>query len=168
MAGILDFSQYIGGADNIEIEQIFPSSQRTVSYNFGTDITGWTFHVDYQPVVANSIAFDRATGAPNFAGTQIIGYFPSGVISTATNVNVLNTATGLVAVTFPANLYTGPVLPDARSHNPIVVIGVTWTDGSTPAVIETHRWAFIQAWEPGINPGDPVLSEDYTSITVGF
>lgn len=168
MAGILDFSQYIGGADNIEIEQIFPSSQRTVTYNFGVDITGWTFHVDYQPVVADTIAFDRNTGAPNFASTKIIGYFDSGVINTSTNVNVVNTATGLIAVTFPANLYTGPILPDARSHTPIVVIGVTWTDANTPAVIETHRWAFIQSWEPGVNPGDPVLDAGYTSITVGF
>jgi hypothetical protein len=167
MAGLLDFSQYIGGADNLQTEQAFPSTQRTVVYNFGTDITGWTFALDYQTVVVDAIAYDRNTGAPNFASSKIIGTFPSGNITTSTYVNVIDASSGTVAVTFPGGLYDGPVIPDARSHNPITIIGITWTDDSTPPQINTHRWAMILSYEPGVTPGDPVLADNYTSITIG-
>jgi len=167
MAGLLDFSQYIGGSDNLQTEAAFPSTQRTVVYNFGQSIAGWTFFLDHQTVVADQIAYDRNTGAPNFASSQIIGYFNSGNINTATNVQVVSTASGTVKITFPGNLYTGPILPDARKHNPITVIGVTWTDNATPPTRNTHRWAFIQAWEPGVSPGDPVLDAGYTAVIVG-
>jgi hypothetical protein len=167
MAGILDFSQYIGGSDNIQTEQVFPSTQKTLVYNFGQDLTDWSFYLDYQTVVADTITFDRNSGAPNFSTSKIIGYFPGGVISTGTNVRVLNTATGQVAITFPGGLYTGPILPDARSHTPITVVGVTWTDNGSPVQINTHRWAFIQSWEPGVEPGDPILDNSFTAISVG-
>ena len=67
MAGVLNFQQYIGGPDQIKIEQIFPSNQKTFLYNFDQDITGWTFAVDYQTLVVDSIAFNRNTGQPNFS-----------------------------------------------------------------------------------------------------
>jgi hypothetical protein len=167
MAGLLDFSQYIGGADNLQTEQAFPSTQRTVVYNFGQSIQGWTFYLDYQTVVADQVAYDRNTGVPNFANSKIIGFFDSGVVNTATNVRVVSTSSGTVAVTFPGGLYTGPILPDARSHNPITIVGITWTDANTPPQVNTHRWAFIQAWEPGVVPGDPTLDQDYTAVIVG-
>ena len=163
----LDFSQYIGGADNIQVEIAFPSTQKTVVYDFGQNITGWTFMLDYQTVVADTIAYNNVTGAPNFSGTKLIGTFPKGTISTGTYVTVLNASSGTVAVTIPGNLYTGPVIPDARSHTPITVVGVTWTDASTPPQINTHRWALLQSWEPGVTPGDPVLEGTYTPIIVG-
>lgn len=167
MAGVLNFSNYIGGADNLQIEQTFPSNQRTVAYNFGQNITGWNFHLDYQTIVADAVSFDRTTGEPNFSNSKIIGSFPSGVITTATYVNVIDATSGIVSFTFPKNLYTGPILPDARSHNPITIVGITWTDTATPTNSDTHRWAFIQSWEPGVNPGDPVLDNTYVPITVG-
>ena len=167
MASLLDFSQFIGGSDDIQVEISFPSSQRTVVYDFGQSILGWTFLLDHQTVVADTIAYDRNTGAPNFASTKLIGTFASGTISTATNVQVLNASSGTVAVTIPANLYTGPIIPDARSHTPITVVGFTWASTSTPAQISTHRWGLLQSWEPGVTPGDPVLNANYTPITVG-
>ena len=45
-SGVLSFADYVGGADQLIIEQAFPSTQRSVVYNFGTDITGWTFSAD--------------------------------------------------------------------------------------------------------------------------
>lgn len=163
----LDFSQYIGGADNVQVEIAFPSTQKTVVYQFGQNISGWTFHLDYQTVVADTISYNVQTGAPNFSGTSLIGTFPSGTITTATYVTVLDAITGTVAITIPGGLYTGPIIPDARSHTPITVVGVTWTDNSTPPQVNTHRWAILQSWEPGVTSGDPVLQEDYTPVVVG-
>lgn len=167
-AGVLNFAQYLGGADNIQIEQIFPSTQRTLQYNFATNITGWSFHLDHQTIVVDTVSFDRNTGQPNFANSNVIGYFPSGVISTATYVSVSSVSTGIVNITIPGNLYTGPVLPDARANVPITIVGVTWRDNSSPQQINTHRWAFLLAWEPGVTPGDPTdsVSPLYTPIVV--
>lgn len=167
MAGVLNFANYIGGADNIEIEQIFPSTQKTFVYNFNTDITGWTFHLDQQTIVVDAMAFDRTSGEPNFANSNVIGYFPKTNITTSTYVSVVNASSGTVAITFPGNMYSGPVLPDARKHNPITVVGVSWSNNSSPVNIDTHRWAFIQSWEPGVTPGDPVLDGSYTAINLG-
>ena len=168
-AGVLNFAQYLGGADNIQIEQIFPSTQRTLNYNFSTNITSWTFNIDHQTIVVDTVAFDRNTGQPNFANSSVIGYFAKGVVTTSSFVSVTNAASGLVNITIPGNLYSGPVLPDARANVPITIVGVTWTNNSSPVQINTHRWAFIQCWEPGVTPGDPTLSTSplYTAITVG-
>jgi hypothetical protein len=164
MAGVLSFSQYLGGPDNINIEQIFPSTQRTLNYNYGRSIAGWTFNVDHQTIVVDAVAFDRNTGSPNFANSTVIGYFPVGVVSTASYVTVTSEANGLVNITIPGSLYSGPILPDARKNVPITIVGVTWTDASSPVQINTHRWAFIQSYEPGITPGDPALAPSFTSI----
>jgi hypothetical protein len=164
MAGVLTFSQFLGGPDNINIEQIFPSTQRTLNYNYGTNIAGWTFNVDYQTIVVDTVSFERNTGAPNFANSTVIGCFPQGQVSTSSYVTVTNTGSGLVNITIPGNLYSGPILPDARKNVPITVVGVTWTDNASPKQINTHRWAYIQNFEPGVTPGDPALSPSYTAI----
>jgi hypothetical protein len=168
-SGVLNFAQYLGGADNIQIEQIFPSTQRTLNYNYSRNISGWTFHVDQQTIVVDTVTFDRNTGQPNFANSNVIGYFTATVISTSSFVSVTNTTTGLVNITIPTNLYAGPILPDARANVPITIVGVTWRDSSTPVQINTHRWAFIQCWEPQVTPGDPTLSTNplFYTITVG-
>ena len=165
MPGVLTFSQYLGGPDNINIEQIFPSTQRTLNYNFARNITGWTFTIEQQTIVVDTVSFDRNTGAPNFANSTVIGFFPDSVISSATYVTNRNNAAGTVDITIPTNLYTGPILPDARKNVPITIVSVTWTDASSPAQINTHRWAFIQCYEPGVNPGDPTLDANYTTIS---
>lgn len=167
MAGVLNFSNYLGGADNVQIEQVFPSDQKTYVYNFGTDITGWTFTLGHQTVIADTMAFDRITGEPNFAGTRIIGSFPAGTIDPTTYITINNTASGIVSITIPGGIYTHSILPDARTHNPITIVGVTWTMPSIPPQVSTHRWAFIQSWEPGVNPGDPVLDEAYIPVAIG-
>jgi hypothetical protein len=164
MAGVLNFANYIGGADNIQIEQIFPSTQRTMVYNYGQNITDWRFNVDSQTIVVDTMAFDRNTGEPNFAASTVIGVFPKTQISTATNVNVISASSGTVGITFPGGLYSGPVLPDARKNVPITIVGVTWSTGDLLPQVNTHRWAFIQSWEPGVTAGDPTTMTNYTSI----
>lgn len=164
MAGILSFDQYIGGADQIKVEQVFPKNQKTYVYNFNQDITGWTFELDQQTLVVDTVQFNRNTGQPNFSNSTVIGYFPKAEITG--NVSVSNASTGLVNVTFPANMYTGPIIPDARQNVPITVVALTWTDAQTPVQINTHRWALVQCWEPDVTPGDPVDSTNplYTAL----
>lgn len=166
-AGVLNFAQYLGGPDNVQIEQIFPSTQRILNYNFARNIAGWSFYLDHQTIVVDTVSFNRSTGEPNFANSNVTGYFASGTITTGTYVSVTNAASGLVNITIPGALYSGPILPDARQNVPITVVGVTWTDTSTPAQVNTHRWAFLQAWEPGVTPGDPTLAGGFTAITLG-
>jgi len=167
MAGILNFQQYIGGPDAIQVEQVFPSTQKTLVYNFGQDITGWTFSADYQTIVVDTVAFNRNTGQPNFSTSSVIGSFTRATITGSSAPTVISASAGTVKVILPANMYTGPVIPDARQNVPITVVGVTWSDASTPAQINTHRWALIQCWEPGVTIGDPVLATGYTAITLG-
>ena len=167
MASLLDFSQFLGGQDNIQTEVSFPSSQRTVVYNFGQNITNWAFKLDHQTVVVDTITYDRNTGAPNFSSSKIIGTFQGGVVNTSTYISVLSASSGTVSVTLPANVYTGPIIPDARSHTPITIFGFTWTTNSSPAQVDTHRWALLQSFEPGVTPGDPTLDAGYTAVTIG-
>jgi hypothetical protein len=162
MAGILT----IGGPDQVKIEQIFPSTQKTFSYNFGQNITGWTFLVDYHTIVIDTIYFDRS-GVPSFDNSIVIGYFPKVTVTSPYLPAVVNASTGAVTIFIPGGMYTGPIIPDARQDVPVTVVGVTWTDNNTPAQINTHRWAFIQNWEPGVTVGDPKLEATFVSITLG-
>lgn len=167
MAGILDFQNYIGGPDSVQVEQVFPSSQKTLVYNFNTDITGWTFTSDYQTLVVDTIAFNRSTGKPNFANSTVIGSFAKVDTQPPFAPEVVNPLLGTVKVHLPANMYDGPIIPDARQNVPITVFSLTWSDNQTPAQINTHRWALVQCYEPGVEIGDPVLAIGYTPIVLG-
>lgn len=164
MAGVLTLGQWLGGPDNVKVESTFPSSSKTYAYNFARNITGWTFHLDYQTVVVDTITYDRNTGEPNFASSAVIGSFPTGVVSTATNIQVMNTSTGLVNVTHPSGLYSGSIYPDARSNVPLLVMSLTWNDNSTPVQSNTHRIAKILSWEPGVPVGTPTTSTGYVAV----
>lgn len=166
MPGVLSFDQYIGGADQVKVEQVFPKNQKTLIYDFNQDITGWTFELDQQTLVVDTVTFQRSTGQPNFTDSTVIGYFPKAEISGNTYVTVTDAVNGLVNVTFPSNMYTGPIIPDARKNVPITVVALTWTDAQTPAQVNTHRWALVQCWEPDVTPGDPTTSTNplYTAL----
>lgn len=167
MAGVLQFSEYLGGPDNITIEQIFPSNKRTYQYNFGKDITGWTFEIDYQTLVVDPVSYDRFSGEPNFSNSRVIGSFAKQEVTIDSGVvNVTDALLGKVNITMPSNLYTGPIIPDARSRVPITVVGVTWTTATTPTEKFTHRWAFLMSWEPDVTIGDPTTAAGYTALTV--
>jgi hypothetical protein len=165
MAGILNFDQYLGGADQLKIKQVFPNDQTTLRYSYAQDITGWAFDLQAQTLVVDKVAFNRNSGQPNFSDSTVIGSFAN-VNITSGNVTVANTAIGTVNVTLPKNLYRGPIIPDARKNVPITVVSLTWTDAATPAEVRTHRWALVQSWEPGVTPGDPILSTNplYTAL----
>lgn len=163
MAGVLTLGQWLGGPDSVKCESTFPSSSKTYAYNFKRNVSGWTFKLDYQTVVVDSITYTR-DGEPNFADSRVIGYFPQGTVNTSTYIQVVNAFTGLVNVTHPSGLYTGPILPDARNNNPLLVMGFTWTDTQNPPQSNTHRIAKILAWEPEVAPGSPTSGAGYVSI----
>lgn len=165
MAGVLTLSQWLGGPDDVKVESTFPSTTKTLAYNFGQNITGWDFKLDYQTVIVNSIAYDR-DGSPNFSNSTVIGSYPYGTVSTATYIKVMNTSTGIVNVTHPANLYSGPIVPDARANVPLQVMSLTWTDNGTPKQSNSHRIASILAWEPQVTVGDPTTTTFYSTLTV--
>lgn len=167
MAGVLTLGQWLGGPDNVKVESTFPSSQRTYNYNFNQSVSGWTFKVDYQTVVVDSIAYDRS-GEPNFTNSRVVGYFPSGTISTSTYVSVTSTPGGLVSITHPAGLYADAngILPDSRQNVPLLVMSLNWTQPTTPPQTNIHRIAKILAWEPGVLPVDPttLTTTNYVSL----
>ena len=167
MAGVLNFQQYIGGPDDIKCEQVFPSSQRTLLYNFNTDITGWTITADQQTIVVDTVAFNRHTGQPNFSNSNVIGSFAKAEITGNVAPTILNASIGTVRVVLPSGMYTGPIVPDARANVPITVVSITWTDAESPANTNTHRWALIQCWEPDVTVGDPTAAAGYTALTLG-
>lgn len=167
MAGILNFQQYVGGPDSVKVEQIFPSNQRSLVYNYATDVTGWTFSVDHQTLVVDTVAFNRNTGAPNFSNSTVIGSFAKVDLTGDNAPTIIDAAAGTVKIVMPANMYTGPIIPDARQNVPITVVAVTWSDDQTPANISTHRWALVQAWEPDVVVGDPITDAGYTALTLG-
>ena len=165
MSGVLTFAQYVGGPDEVVVESIFPSNQKTLIYNFNTDITGWTFSADYQTIVVDQVTFSR-NGQPNFSGSTVIGTFPKQEISGQYVPSVINAVNGTVKVHYPANMYSGPIIPDARKNVPITVFSLTWSDANTPPQTVSHRFAFVQCWEPDVVPGDPTLESNYTAIGV--
>ena len=166
MSGVLSFAAYLGGPDNIQVEQIFPSTKRTYQYDFNQNITGWTWAMDAQTLVVNPVTYDR-NGVPNFSSSLVIGYFAKQEITTDSAViNVVDAATGRVNITIPANLYTGAIIPDARKNVPITIVGITWTTAETPTQTNSHRWAFIQCYEPDVDIGNPILSSGYTALTI--
>ena len=161
---VLSFKAYLGGGDNVQVIEMFPTTQKTFNYNFGVDITNYTFEADYQTLVVDTVTYDRTTGDPNFTSSTVIGYFPKAEIG-AGNINVVSAASGTVDLTIPAQRYTGNIVPDARTNVPITVVGFTWTDtGPSPSVVESHRWAIIERYEPDTPIGDVILSPGYTAI----
>lgn len=173
MPGVLNFQQYIGGPDSVQVENIFPSNQRTLIYTYKdsagdpVDLTGWTFAADYQTIVVDKISFNRSTNKPNFADSSVIGSFAKVEVSGATAPAVLVAANGTVKVHLPAGMYAGPIIPDARQNVPITVFSLTWTDNSTVNQINSQRWALVNCWEPDVAVGDPTLAAGYTAITLG-
>jgi len=161
---LLDFKAYLGGADNVQTVEAFPSTAQTYRYDFGGNIASYSFEVSTQTIVVDTLAYDRATGDPNFTDSIVVGYFANAEVG-ASNVNVVNPTLGTVDITIPENLYTGNIVPDARANVPINVVSVKWTDGSvTPNTTQSHRWARIMRWEPDVTPGNPRDEAGFISL----
>ena len=165
---LLSFANYLGQANNVQIVESFPSNSPTYTYTFPEDITNYTFELDAQTIVVDQLSYDRTTGDPNFTDSLVIGSFANTDVG-AGNVTARDNAAGTVNITIPPFLYTGPILPDARANVPITVFRVKWTDtGSTPNVVDQHRWGIIQRYTPGDSTlGSPRLDANFIPVGTG-
>jgi hypothetical protein len=163
---LLSFKNYIGGADNVQVEEVFKDTAKTFVYDYGVDINNYNFELSYQTIVVDSLTYDRQTSLPSFTDSTVIGSFANAEIG-AGNVNLVDASIGTVAITIPGGLYAGNVIPDSRGETPITVVSVKWTDtGVTPNTTEEHRWALIQRYSPDRGIGKPSESAGYTALTL--
>lgn len=162
---LLDFKAYIGGADNVQVIEMFPSTQRTFTYDYGANVSAYTFEADYQTIVVDTLTYDRTTGDPNFTESTVVGYFANAEIGAA-NIVTTDAATGIIKFTIPSQRYTGNIIPDARSNVAVTVVGFKWTDGgTTPTTTDSHRWAIIERYEPDVTPGNPRNEAGFIAIS---
>lgn len=167
MGRLLDFSQYLGGPDDVEVIEMFPRQQKKFQYNFGANVSTYTFSADKQTIVLDQVAYDRDTGNINFTETTVIGYFDNTGNIANTNIDTSIASTGIVTFTIPENRYTGTILPNARENVVMTVVGFQWQDASVPPRKELHRWAIVERWEPGVTIGDPTLDSSFVKLGSG-
>jgi len=169
---LLTFSQYLGGADNVKVIEMFPSTSKTFKYSFGADVSTWTFSSSYQSLLLDKVTYDRITGEPNFTDTNILGYWPERSINLpglpqmggrpSPDVVIDNVIGGSVFFNIAPNRYTGQLFPNARENIVMTVVGFTW-EMANPEIgvdptTESHRWGVIERYMPGDHtPGDPAL-----------
>jgi hypothetical protein len=161
---VLSFSNYLQGADNVQVIELFPSSQPTYTYDFNASIAAYTFEADYQTIIIDQMTYNTTNGEPNFTLSTVLGSYANADVGAA-NINVIDASAGTVALTIPKNRYTGNITPDARTNVPITILSFRWTDtGTTPNTTDSHRWAIIERYEPNVVIGNPTLGAGYTVI----
>ncbi len=165
---LLDFKSYIGGADNVVVQEMFPGDQQTFSYDFGSiNLTNYTFTADYQSLLLSTVAYDRVTGDVNFADTTVNGYFTNTANIPASFIDRSSQASGVIAFTIPADRYTGSVLPNARTNVVATIVSFEWeTDDATPQK-QRHRYCILERFDPTVGkvPGDPANEANFISLT---
>tara|TARA_R110000803_G_scaffold41054_3_gene88435 strand:- start:992 stop:1522 length:531 start_codon:yes stop_codon:yes gene_type:complete len=161
MSRLLDFKQFIGGADNVIVQEMLQEQQRTYTYNFDTNVTGWTYTANYSVIVLDVLTYDRATGLPNFESSNVIGYLgnTSTTINSATNIVVTDAVAGTVNFTIPSNRYSGWIYPDARANVVMSVVEFAWTNTTTtPTTTDSHRYGIIERYTADAVPGNPTTT----------
>lgn len=164
---LLSFSQYLGGADNVQVIEMFPDDQQTFTYDFNVNVSSWTFTADYQSILLDEIAFDRQTSLPNFADTTVSGYFDNYAnVDAGTYIDTTNAVNGIVDFTIPEQRYTGNVLPNARQNVVATVLAFEWQTDDTPPQKQRHRWCILERFDPQStsSPGDPSEQADFVSL----
>ena len=172
---VLDFKQAIGGSDQVINLEMLPEQTRSFKYNFGQDVSSYTFALDYMAVVVDTLTYVQANGAPNYASTNVIGYLANidgaGNTTVTANASVYidtaDAANGTVIVTIPANRVqtAGFIKPNARTNVVITVAEFSWNDNavSNPAV-DSHRYSIVERFSPNATPGDPTDNDNPASF----
>lgn len=166
---LLDFSQYTGGADNVKVIEMFPKDQKSFTYNFGSNVSTYTFSADYQSILLDSVTYDRTTGQPNFTDTKVLGYFTNTANVDPSYFNTTSANSGVVVFTIPADRYTGNVVPNARENVVATVLSFQWEIPGTPVQRDRHRWCILERFDPTVGkvPADPALETNYVPLGVG-
>jgi len=165
---LLSFSQYLGGADNVKVEEFFPDDQKTYTYNFNNaDVSGYTFSADYQSLLLDTVTYNNITGEPNFTDSTVSGYFTNTANVSGSNIDVTSAGSGLVALTIPSDRYTGNVLPNARANVVCTVLSFQWETDDVPPQKQRHRYAILERFDPKVGkvPGDPADETTFVSLT---
>ena len=169
MAGrVLSFKDYIGGADNVQVVEMLPKQSKKYQYDYGTDVSSYTFDVDYSTVVLDTVTYDRTTGEPNFSDTSVIGYLgnTSYTVNVGTYVSNVSASSGTIDFTIPPDRYTGWIYPDARTNVVMTIMEFAWTDTSlTPNTTDSHRWAIIERYTADVVAGDPTSANNTVTFT---
>jgi hypothetical protein len=142
----------------VQVLEVFPRTQKAFTYDFGDDVSGYTFTADYQSILLDTVTYDRVTGDPNLADTTVAGYFDNAAnVNAGTYINTTDAATGGIVLTIPQNRYTGNILPNARTDVVATVVSFQWTTDDSPPQQDMHRWVLFERWDPtvGANPGSP-------------
>jgi hypothetical protein len=152
MSGVFDYQRYLDLLVTSEdIRHVFPRDQPKYTWswnNSGAD--GWSLLISWETLVVDQVRFD-VNRKPNFTGSKVIGYF------TGTNL----TTSSSTSTVFPANMYTGKILPASEVNIPITTVNLQWSKGTENF---QKQLLLIQNWEPGSPIGDPTLDDNFIPI----
>lgn len=163
----LDFKSYLGGANNVLFLEAFPRTQKTYTYNYGDDVSAYSFTADYQSLLLNSVTYNNITGEPNLTDTTVSGYFTNTANITAnTYINTTDAANGVIQFTIPENRYTGNILPSTRANVVCTVVSFQWETNDTPVQKDQHRFCILERYDPQVGkvPGDPADEATFVSL----
>lgn len=154
MARVLDFKQYLGGADQVITLEAFPRDRKVYTYHFDVDISQYVFSGDYQSLLLDRVTYDRNTGEPNFTDTRVLGNFDN--YSTIPSANFDTSVPSKCTFVIPEERYTGKIYPNARDFVIATVVSFEWSKSSNSLdPIFTHRYVILERWEAGVDIGDP-------------
>jgi hypothetical protein len=148
---LLSFKDYIGGADNVITLEMFPNDQRSFVYDYDKNVSGYNFSADYQSIVLDTVTYDRVTGDPNFADTNVIGYFENTANISGSYIDESTASAGTITFTIPENRYTGNITPNARTNVVATVVSFEWETDDSPNTQKTrHRWLILERFDPRV------------------
>lgn len=163
----LDFKSYLGGASNVLFLEAFPRTQKTYTYNYDADVSGYTFTADYQSVLLSNVTYNNITGEPNLTSTEVTGYFTNTANVSASLIDTASAATGIVNFTIPENRYTGNILPSTRANVVCTIVSFQWDTDDTPVQKDSHRYCILERFDPQVGkvPGDPADEVTFVALT---
>jgi len=171
---VLDAKQFLGGADNVINIELLPEQTQSFTYSFGANVSAYSFNADFSCVNVDLLTYNVADGAPNYASSNVTGYFANIDGSGGSKVSVANAYidtsdvnNGNVTFTIPPNRYpaSGFITPNARTNIVLTIAEFTWSDGSTPARVDSHRYAIVERFSPDRLPGDPTANTNPANFT---
>ena len=174
---VLDAKQFLGGADNVINLELLPEQSQTFTYDFNANVAGYQFGADYSCINVDTLSYNVSDGSPNYAGSNVTGYFANIDGSGSTKVSVasgqINTSqanNGQITFHIPGNRYNtaGFITPSARSNVVITIMEFNWivpTDGTNPARTDSHRFSIVERYSPDRTPGDPTNANNPATFT---